>query len=135
MFREIAETLRAIRPGSRQLRVFGILLGALVVFAARTIQGADAFGGSAAGAAIAALALALPVAIEPIWRALMAVTIPIGWIISRLILIAFFYIVLTPVSFILRVVGHDPLRRRWRKDLESYWEPFEENKRPDSMGL
>lgn len=135
MLREIKETLRSIHPSHRQLRTFGILLGALVIFAARTIEGADAFGGSAAGAAIVALAVIFPRAIDPIWRTLMALTLPIGWIISRLILIAFFYTILTPISLVLRITGHDILKRRFSPSADTYWEPFEENKRPDSMGL
>ncbi len=133
MLREIRETLRSLHPRPNSLRLFGVLSGALVVIAARTIKGADAFGGTAAGVIIAALAIMLPGAIEPVWRALMALTLPIGWLVSRAILIAFFYLILTPVSLILRIVGHDPLNRRLSG--ESYWEPFEKNKRPDSMGL
>ncbi len=134
MFREIAETLRALHPSHRQLRLFGVILGALVAYAAQTIEGADVLGGSAAGVLIAFLALVLPRAIESLWKTLMALTLPIGWIVSRLILIIFFYLILSPISLFLRLIGHDPLKRR--KSVEgTYWEPFEENLRPDSMGL
>ncbi|MDP3727066.1 MAG: SxtJ family membrane protein [bacterium] len=135
MIKEIRETLQSIHPSHRQLRLFGVLLGALIVFASRTVEGADAFGGSTAGIIIAALAVALPGAIEPVWRALMALTLPIGWFVSRLILIVFFYTVFTPISLVLRIVGHDILKRRLLSSADTYWEPFEENKRPDSMGL
>lgn len=134
MLREIKETLRVLRPSYSKLRAFGILLGALIIFAAQTIEGADAFGGSAAGIIIIALAVLLPGAIEPIWRALMALTLPIGWLVSRAILVAFFYLVLTPVSLVLRIAGHDLMNRRLSEG-GTYWEPFEENNRPDSMGL
>ena len=135
MLGEIKETLRSLQPSRRQLRVFGVLLGVLTVFAARTIEGADAFGGSAAGIGIAALAILFPRTIEPIWKMLMVLTLPIGWVVSRLILIAFFYIILTPISLLFRIVGHDILKRRLSPSADTYWEPFEENKRPDSMGL
>lgn len=134
MFKEITETLRSLQPSSNSLRLFGIILGALIIFAAQVIEGADAFGGSTAGAIIAILAVILPRAIEPIWKTLMVLTLPIGWLVSHAILIAFFYLILTPVSFVLRIVGHDPMNRRLSKG-GTYWEPFEENKRPDSMGL
>lgn len=135
MFKEITETLRSLLPSSRSLRLFGVLLGTLIVFAARTIKGADVLGGSAAGAMIALLAVVFPRAIDPIWRALMALALPIGWVVSRLVLIAFFYAILTPISLLLRTVGHDLLKRRLSASAATYWEPFEENKHPDSMGL
>lgn len=134
MLREIRETLRSLQPRPNSLRLFGAVLGALIALASRAAEGADAFGGTAAGILITALAIALPRVIEPLWRALMALTLPIGWLVSRAILIAFFYIILTPVSLVLRIAGHDPMHRRSSND-GSYWEPFEENKRPDSMAL
>lgn len=134
MLHEIRETLHSINPSRRQLRVFGILLGALLVFAGQTVDGADAFGGSAAGVFIAALAGMLPGAIEPIWKTLMALALPIGWLVSRAILVAFFYLVLTPVSLVLRAAGRDPMNRQL-SGCGSYWESFEENRIPDSMGL
>lgn len=132
MFREVTETLRSFRPSSRQLRYFGLILGALIAILSQA-ERADAVGGSAAGAAIAALALALPGTIEPLWRALMAITLPIGWVVSRLILIALFYLVLTPLSFLLSLTGRDILKLK--RGGESYWEPFEKNRHPDTMGL
>ena len=134
MLRDIKATLHSLQPSPNSLRVFGVLLGALIVFASRTIEGADALGGSAAGIFIAVFAALLPGAVEPVWKTLMALTLPIGWLVSRAILVAFFYLVLAPVSLVLRMAGHDPMNRRLSKD-GSYWEPFEENKRPDSMGL
>lgn len=44
-----------------------------------------------------------------------------GWLITRLVLGSFFYIVLTPLGFILRLFGHDPLQLK-ENPSDSYWE-------------
>jgi hypothetical protein len=65
--------------------------------------------------------LAWPRFIRPIFTALMAITYPIGWVISHLLLGILFCGVFTPVALFFRLVGRDALNRRKRPDLPSYW--------------
>jgi hypothetical protein len=51
----------------------------------------------------------------------MAVALPIGWVISHLILLATYYLVFTPVGLLMRLVGYDPLNRRFDRAAKSYW--------------
>ena len=44
---------------------------------------------------------------------------------SRLILFILFYIVITPIGFILRMAGKDFLNLRTDKNSDSYWEKRE----------
>ena len=44
----------------------------------------------------------------------------LGWINTRIILGIVFYLVVTPIGFIRRLLGKDPMGRRLRPDLESY---------------
>lgn len=48
----------------------------------------------------------------------------VGWFNSRLILVLVYYLVFTPSGLLMRLVGRDPLRRKWKKK-ESYWIPRE----------
>ena len=61
-----------------------------------------------------------PRAILPIYVALMAFALPIGWLISTLFLLIIFYGVMTPMAVIFRLIGRDPLSLK-RPRAESYW--------------
>jgi hypothetical protein len=119
----------ALAPvASRTLRQFAALwilfLGGLACW--------DAFGRDRPGRALvwAGLALAIgplglvkPAAIRPVFVGLMAVTAPIGWAVSHVVLGILYYGVFTPVGLFFKLIGRDALARRYRPDLDSYWEP------------
>jgi hypothetical protein len=54
--------------------------------------------------------LVLPALIRPIFVGLILLTFPIGWVVSHLLLGLIFYGVVTPIGYILRISGHDPLQ-------------------------
>jgi hypothetical protein len=51
----------------------------------------------------------------------MLAALPLGWTISRVVLGAVYYAVLTPVGWALRVAGYDPLRRGFDPTARTYW--------------
>ena len=51
----------------------------------------------------------------------MKVSYSIGQVISRVMLVLFFLIVLTPIALILRLLGKEVLSLRFRSGKESYW--------------
>lgn len=75
-----------------------------------------------------------PEGIRPLYTLLMAVTLPIGWVVSAVLLRIIFYVFLAPIGFVFRIIGRDSLRLKrpppggslWidhpdRTDLESYF--------------
>jgi hypothetical protein len=46
---------------------------------------------------------------------------PIGWTLSHLVLGVVYYLVLTPIGLIMRLVGRDPMQRRFDPATDSYW--------------
>ncbi len=75
---------------------------------------------------IAALALPLigwplPAALRIVYLGMAYAAFPIGLVISHAILAAVYYAVLTPIGLLMRLVGHDPMRRRFDPQAESYW--------------
>jgi hypothetical protein len=52
---------------------------------------------------------------------LTAVTIPIGFAVSFLVLAIFYFLLITPLSFIFRLAGRDLLNRKFDPDINSYW--------------
>ena len=80
-------------------------------------------GGTLVWAAVAAallLCALIPPAARRFYRYWMAFAAALGAVNSRILLSAFFFIVLTPVGFILRMLGKDPLDRRGPSK-NSYW--------------
>ncbi len=45
----------------------------------------------------------------------------IGIVVSNLLLIAFYYLVLTPIGLVMRLCGRDPMKRRFHRDAKTYW--------------
>lgn len=56
-----------------------------------------------------------------IYLGLILVTFPIGWAISMILLTAFYFLLLTPLGFFFRLLGRDPLCRKFDSDVKSYW--------------
>ena len=67
-----------------------------------------------AGVAVSALR-------RPLYVAFMLASFPIGWVVSHLVLIIVFYLVITPIGLILRLLGRDPMERRLDPAAPTYW--------------
>jgi len=116
-------------PGRRQLRVFGfsalaasiVLAGVFVLIWGLAIVWAIA--AVAAGAVILLTSLISPRAARVIYVALSAVGLPIGFVISFILLAAFYFLLLTPLALVFRLIGRDSLHRRFDRATNSYWIP------------
>lgn len=74
------------------------------------------------GALMGIVALLVPAALVPFYRAWMRwVTAPLGWFNTRLILSIVFFLMLTPMAFVARLLGKGRLELRPRPAGESYW--------------
>jgi Saxitoxin biosynthesis operon protein SxtJ len=74
---------------------------------------------------IVAVVLILPALLYPqslfwIHKGWMAVGHILGWINTRIILGFVFYMVVSPIGFLRRLLGKDPMGRQLRPDLDSY---------------
>lgn len=59
--------------------------------------------------------------LKPVYILWMKLAFILSWINTRLILIIMFYLVLTPMSILLRLLGKDLLDRKIDKNKDSYW--------------
>ncbi len=114
-------------PDRRQLRLFGV--GGLVILSIvaillhwlKGLPASWAFVLAAAGLAIFVASLTSPGLARLIYVAMTAVTLPLGIVISFALLAAFYYLILTPVGLLFRVIGRDPLRRKFDRSAATYW--------------
>ncbi len=56
-----------------------------------------------------------------IYLALILVTFPIGYVVSFVLLAAFYFLLLAPLGLFFRLFGRDPLCRRFDPNTKSYW--------------
>lgn len=123
-------------PDDRTLRHFGVvgLLGfGLVAFLAWKELLVFSFGlgaareplalGLAGLALLSALLGALwPRGNRPIFVAVTALALPIGFVLSYVIMIALYYLAIAPIGLALRALGRDPMDRRFLPAARSYFE-------------
>ena len=116
-------------PGPRQLRVFG--LSAMVASAILATVLVWLWGAApvwalvvlALGATILLISLLSLPAAKAVYLVLTVVAMPIGYVVSVVLLAAFYFLLLTPVGLFFRVIGRDPLCRRFDRHADSYWQP------------
>lgn len=115
-----------LQPSPSQLAVFG---GIWLVFfsglAAIVYQrgGAPVVVQTIAAAAIIVPAVGwiVPAFMRIVYIGMSLVTLPIGLVVSHLLLAAIYYLLLTPVGLLMRLCGYDPMHRRFQRDAPSYW--------------
>jgi len=64
-----------------------------------------------------------PSAIKPFYITLTAITLPIGYVLSHIIMAFVYYIIITPIGIILKLSGKDLLSRKIDPQTKSYWSP------------
>ncbi len=133
-----------LRPDERTLRQFGfIALAGFMLLALLAWQEWLLFRFGLGGArvplalgfaAVAGLALGgslvYPKANRPLYVGLTLLALPIGIVVSSVIMGMLFYLVISPIGFLLRGIGRDPLNRHFVREAETYWEnprPVREN--------
>ena len=129
--------LRTLDTGPRALRRFGIVVGGILL-AAGGVAGWRA--GSAAevapagllavGALLVVHGVLRPSALRIPYLVWMGIALVLGWVMTRLVLTAVYFLVVTPVGLIMRISGRDPMHRRPDPDLPTYWIPRSEDEDP-----
>ncbi len=69
---------------------------------------------------LAILALFIPQSLGPVYQGWMRVAQVLAWVNSRLILGLIFFIIVTPMAIIMKIIKRDPLNRKFQFRLETY---------------
>ena len=123
-------------PTTRDLKWFGVMFGAFLlvvgaIFRWKLGQPAIAQGLWIAAVVVAVLYYAIPPVRKPMFVGWMYLTFPIGFIISHVVLAAFYFGMLTPVGLFMRyVLKRDPMQRQFEPARTSYW--LEREAQPES---
>ena len=120
----IREEIKELKTGTRELRNFGLLVGA--VFAALgllfLLRGKARYPYFLApGFLLLLLGAVFPRALKHIYIAWMSLAIVLGFIVSTFILTLFFILVITPIGLTARLLGKDFLRLKLDRRGSTYW--------------
>jgi hypothetical protein len=117
------EELKNISNSNEDIRSFGITIGVILFI----ISGFLMYYNKEAYQLIAIIALIfillgviLPILLKPIYFAWMTFAAILGWVMTRVILSAVFYLIITPIGLITKLLGEDFLALR-KVESDSYW--------------
>ncbi|MEM1190621.1 MAG: SxtJ family membrane protein [Pseudomonadota bacterium] len=115
-------------PSRRQLIQFGLLLAAVAAVVGLwplLTPASPRVGPLGCAAALAVWSVARPQSLVPLYRGWLRLGHALGAISSRVILTTLFFVIFLPAGLVMRLLGRDPLRRRFDPSTESYLEKSE----------
>ncbi len=121
-------------PTRRELRVFGLGLGVILLLLAALAlwrgRPAPWWGGLGGASLLFLLAgAAFPSRVRPVYRLWMPLANALGWLNTRLILFLVFTLVVTPLGVAMRLLGWAPPFRRPRGSPSTHWVAKEKEQR------
>ena len=117
----------------RAEREFGLIVGGVLVLLSAWWTYRGKFHGVATitlplGAGLVLLGLAFPRALVYPNKAWMTLAEGLSFVSTRIILAFVFFVIVTPIGFVKRLSGWDPLHRR-AAPADSYWKPYSQRQR------
>ena len=120
----LLQEIKNIQATKKVLRSFGILLSIFLSI----LGGVSLWKGGTTyfyffPSAIVALSISIifPKALKFIYIPWMTVATVIGWVVTRVILTIFYYLVMTPFGLIAKILGKDLLDEKIESGRKSYW--------------
>ena len=116
----------AWHPSPNQLRVFALvqvlffaLISMIIVRNSGSWQVAAIV--MACSLVVAIVGVCFPGIIRFVYVAWMAALFPIAWTVSFVLMMLIFYLLFTPIGLIMKLVGRDPMQRKFDRSAETYW--------------
>ena len=118
------EEIKNIQIKKTDLRKFGITMGFILLIIAGLLfwkENESFHVFLTIGIILCSLSIALPIILKPIFWIWMICAILIQWIITRIILSLIYYLIITPVGLIGRLLGKQFLELKWNSNNSTYW--------------
>ena len=129
----LIEEIKSIKSDKKELRKFGITVGVVLVligFAFQLIWDNYTIYMvlGIIGAFLIFFGILIPAALLPVQKAWMILAVVLGFIMTRVILSILFYLIVTPIGFVAKIVGKDFLNKKIDKTKKTYWHKRENKK-------
>ena len=115
------------RPTHKELRDFGdialaMLTGLALLLTWRgVLSSTGALALCGAGLVIYILSRISTKLVKPVFLGLTLSVFPIGWVMSHLVMLFFYFGLLTPLGLFFRLIGRDALHRKFDRSAATYW--------------
>jgi hypothetical protein len=121
----LKEEFKNIKETKRDLRKFGVTIGGVLLIIAVFLfyfEKSSAIYFAIIGLLLFISGLTFPQILKPLNKIWMGLAVVLGFFMSRLILTILFYIALTPISLIAKLVGKKFMILKYDKSAKTYWE-------------
>ena len=114
-------------PGRKDLnrfRLTAVCAGVLIAALLYTLKHVDprwCLAIAAAGAGIGLTGFVSLKLTRTVYVVMIAVTLPIGFIVSLILMGVFYFGLITPLGLVFRLIGRDVLARRFDRNARTYW--------------
>ncbi len=81
---------------------------------------------------VAIVGLIRPPFMRLIYVGMIYAVFPIGWVVSHVLLSALYYLFMTPIGLLMRLVGYDPMTRRFEPESKTYWIKRDTTRKPST---
>ena len=120
----ILDEIKKIESSPKKLREFGFVVGGFLcaIGILSFWRGRGSFPYFLAPGIILVITGAVkPSILKPVQKAWMTLAILMGWVMTRVFLSVLFYLAITPVGLLLRLMGKDLLDEKLEPQKQSYW--------------
>jgi hypothetical protein len=121
----LKEEFKHINEAKKDLRKFGITVGGVLAAIAVLLfyfEKSSAIYFAVIGGLLILFGAFFPQLLKPLNRIWMSLAIILGYFMSRVILTVLFYLVLTPIALLAKLVGKKFMILKYDKSAKTYWE-------------
>ena len=121
----LKEEFKHIKETNKDLRKFGLTVGGVLAALAAVLfyfERPSAIYFAIIGGFLILAGIIYPKILKLLNKVWMSLAIVLGFIMSRVILTVLFYLVLTPISFLAKLVGKKFMVLKYDKSAKTYWE-------------
>ncbi len=129
--KDILFEIKKIKETKKDLRKFGLSVGIVFLLISALLfwfEKNTYLYFTIAGTTLTILGIVYPLILKPLNKIWMSLSIILGWIMTRVILIILYYIVLTPTGIIAKIFRNNFLKLKNDKSNDSYWEVRKDRK-------
>tara|TARA_B100001559_G_scaffold287977_1_gene265329 strand:+ start:757 stop:1167 length:411 start_codon:yes stop_codon:yes gene_type:complete len=123
------EEIKNIKKDKKELRSFGITIGIILLIISAILFYYDKSSHQIIayiGGGFIGLGIIIPILLKPIYILWMTFAVILGWVMTRVILSLVFYLIMTPIGLLTRLLGEDFLLLK-KSNSESYWNNRDRN--------
>lgn len=129
---DVRDEIRDLNLSGKNLRKFGLFVGGIFLLIGlymeyRHIDTEWRYVFVGVGVMLMVLGATYPQSLKYVYRFWMGIAFTVGWLVSRVLLAVIYYLVVTPIGLIMKLLGKNPVAMHFDREAESHWVLKDEN--------